>query len=113
MKRRFVNLILILTLLAGLCVFLYPTAADAWNQRTQSRAITGFREALDALPKEDLEPMWEDALDYNRRHRQYPRPQRHRRKKYSAGAGGYSPARLPTWVPDPLWEAHPELPGSR
>lgn len=70
MKRRFVNLILILTLLAGLCVFLYPTAADAWNQRTQSRAITGFREALDALPKEDLEPMWEDALDYNRRLRQ-------------------------------------------
>ena len=70
MKRRFVNLILILTLLAGLCVFLYPTAADAWNQRTQSRAITGFREALDALPKEDLEPMWEDALDYNRQLRQ-------------------------------------------
>ena len=70
MKRRFVNLILILTLLAGLCVFLYPTAADAWNQRTQSRAITGFREALDALPKENLEPMWEDALDYNRRLRQ-------------------------------------------
>ena len=54
MKRRFVNLILILTLLAGLCVFLYPTAADAWNQRTQSRAITGFREALDALPKEEI-----------------------------------------------------------
>lgn len=70
MKRRFVNLLLILTLLAGLCVFLYPTAADAWNQRTQSRAITGFREALDALPKEDLEPMWEAALDYNRRLRQ-------------------------------------------
>lgn len=70
MKRRFVNLLLILTMLAGLCVFLYPTAADAWNQRTQSRAITGFREALDALPREDLEPMWEDALDYNRQLRQ-------------------------------------------
>ena len=70
MKRRFVNLLLILTMLAGLCVFLYPTAADAWNQRTQSRAITGFREAMEALPQEDLEPMWEDALDYNRRLRQ-------------------------------------------
>lgn len=70
MKRRFVNLLLILTMLAGLCVFLYPTAADAWNQRTQSRAITGFQEALEALPKEDLEPMWEDALDYNRQLRQ-------------------------------------------
>ena len=70
MKRRFVNLLLILTMLAGLCVFLYPTAADTWNQRTQSRAITGFREALEALPQEDLEPMWEDALDYNRQLRQ-------------------------------------------
>ena len=70
MKRRFVNLLLILTMLAGLCVFLYPTAADAWNRRTQSRAITGFREALEALPQEDLEPMWEDALDYNRQLRQ-------------------------------------------
>ena len=70
MKRHFVNLLLVLTMLAGLCVFLYPTAADAWNQRTQSRAITGFQEALDALPKEDLEPMWEAAEDYNRRLRQ-------------------------------------------
>ena len=70
MKRRFVNLLLILTMLAGLCVFLYPTAADAWNRRTQSRAITGFREAMEALPQEDLEPMWEDALDYNRQLRQ-------------------------------------------
>ena len=70
MKRRFVILLLILTMLAGLCVFLYPTAADTWNQRTQSRAITGFREALEALPQEDLEPMWEDALDYNRQLRQ-------------------------------------------
>lgn len=70
MKRRFVNLLLILTMLAGLCVFLYPTAADAWNRRTQSRAITGFREALEALPQEDLEPMWVDALDYNRQLRQ-------------------------------------------
>lgn len=70
MKRRFVNLLLILTMLAGLCVFLYPTAADAWNRRTQSRAITGFREALEALPQKDLEPMWEDALDYNRQLRQ-------------------------------------------
>ncbi|MGN1025967.1 MAG: class C sortase [Faecousia sp.] len=70
MKRRFVNLLLILTMLAGLCVFLYPTAADVWNRRTQSRAITGFREALEALPQEDLEPMWEDALDYNRQLRQ-------------------------------------------
>ena len=70
MKRRFVNLLLILTMLAGLCVFLYPTAADAWNRRTQSRAITGFREALEALLQEDLEPMWEDALDYNRQLRQ-------------------------------------------
>ena len=70
MKRRFVNLLLILTMLAGLCVFLYPTAADAWNRRTHSRAITGFQEALEALPKEDLEPMWEDALDYNRQLRQ-------------------------------------------
>ena len=70
MKRRFVNLLLVLTMLAGLCTFLYPTAAELINQRTQSRAITDLREALDALPKEDLEPMWEAATLYNRQHRQ-------------------------------------------
>ena len=70
MKRRFVNLLLVLTMLAGLCTFLYPTAAELINQRTQSRAITDLREALDALPEEDLEPMWEAATLYNRQHRQ-------------------------------------------
>lgn len=70
MKRRFVNLLLVLTMLAGLCTFLYPTAAELINKRTQSRAITDLREALDALPEEDLEPMWEAATLYNRQHRQ-------------------------------------------
>ena len=70
MKRRFVNLLLVLTMLAGLCTFLYPTAAELINQRTQSRAITDLREALDAIPEEDLEPMWEAATLYNRQHRQ-------------------------------------------
>ena len=70
MKRRFVNLLLVLTMLAGLCTFLYPTAAELMNQYTQSRAITDLREALEALPREDLEPLWEDATLYNRQHRQ-------------------------------------------
>ena len=70
MKRRFVNLLLVLTMLAGLCTFLYPTAAELMNQYTQSRAITDLRETLEALPREDLEPLWEDAALYNRQHRQ-------------------------------------------
>lgn len=70
MKRRFVNLLLVLTMLAGLCTFLYPTAAELMNQYTQSRAITDLREALEALPRKDLEPLWEDAALYNRQHRQ-------------------------------------------
>ena len=70
MKRRFVNLLLVLTMLAGLCTFLYPTAAELMNQYTQSRAITDLQETLEALPREDLEPLWEDAALYNRQHRQ-------------------------------------------
>lgn len=70
MKRRFVNLLLVLTMLAGLCTFLYPTAAELMNRYTQSRAITDLRETLEALPREDLEPLWEDAALYNRQHRQ-------------------------------------------
>ena len=70
MKRRFVNLLLVLTMLAGLCTFLYPTAAELMNRYTQSRAITDLREALEALPRKDLEPLWEDAALYNRQHRQ-------------------------------------------
>lgn len=70
MKRRFLNLFLIFLLLAGLCVFCYPAAADAWNRHSQSRAITGFRESVLSLTQKDLAPMWEAALDYNRSHRE-------------------------------------------
>ena len=70
MKKHASTFVLTAVFLLGICLFLYPTVSDVWNQRTQSRAITGFREVLDALPQEDLEPMWEDALDYNRQLRQ-------------------------------------------
>ena len=47
MKKKtsdLITVILILVLLVGLSLLLYPTASDYWNSFHQSRAIAGYAE---------------------------------------------------------------------
>ena len=69
MKKKTSNLItilLILILLAGLSLLLYPTVSDYWNSFHQSRAIASYAEQVAEIDSDTYEQLWADAQAYNR-----------------------------------------------
>lgn len=60
------TLILILILIAGLGLILYPTFSDWWNSFHQSRAIASYVQTVANLDKEEYERMLQEAQAYNR-----------------------------------------------
>ena len=64
-KGNFITKCLILVLLAGLSLLLYPTVSDYWNSFHQSRAIVSYAENVANLDDADYEKFWADAQAYN------------------------------------------------
>ena len=52
-------------LLVGICGLLYPSVSQYWNSKTQSRAVTNYRDVLATLKPEDYTAYHEEALQYN------------------------------------------------
>lgn len=67
MKRDFSVIILVLTFLLGLSIMLYPTLADYWNQKTQSKAIVDYEAMLETLAPKDYSELFNAADEYNRK----------------------------------------------
>ena len=65
MKRKLSTFFLILALLAGLSLLLYPTVSDWWNSMHQSRAITSYTEVLQNLDTAAYEQARASAQAYN------------------------------------------------
>ena len=59
------SLLLVLILLAGLSLLLYPTLSDYWNSLHQSQAIASYVETVEAMDEADYEAMWAAARAYN------------------------------------------------
>ena len=64
-KSNFTNIFLVLILLTGLSLLLYPTVSDYWNSFHQSRAITSYAENVANLDTEVYDEMLNAARDYN------------------------------------------------
>ena len=64
-KNLIFSLLLILVLLAGLSLLLYPTVADWWNSMHQSRAIAGYVESVVELDETEYDSVWRSAQEYN------------------------------------------------
>ena len=64
-KDKFSTLILILILIAGLSLLLYPSFSNYWNEQHSTKAIAGYDAAVQKLDKEDYSHLWEDAIAYN------------------------------------------------
>lgn len=67
MKKNKGNAILILILLVGLSLILYPSVSDYWNAFHQSRAIVSYAETVANINAERYEAMWREAAEYNAR----------------------------------------------
>ena len=61
------NIILVLMLLAGVFLLLYPSFSDYWNSFHQSRAISSYIEHVTKIDTSAYEGMLASARDYNKR----------------------------------------------
>jgi len=65
-KNTFSNIMLILMLVIGLSLLLYPSFSDYWNRMHQTRAIARYAEQVANLNDEDYSNIWKEAIEYNR-----------------------------------------------
>ena len=64
-KGNFITLLLVLILLVGLSLLLYPTVSDYWNSYHQTRAIAAYSEEVANLNQEQYDEIWAAAERYN------------------------------------------------
>jgi sortase A len=65
-KDRF-NIILMLVVLGGLVLLIYPAFSDYWNSIHSSRAVADYQKTVDAMGQKKKDEMLRAAEDYNRR----------------------------------------------
>lgn len=65
MKNNRSTILLILMLLIGLSLILYPTFADWWNSFHSSRSIASYVEQVANIDEAQYEELWDAAWDYN------------------------------------------------
>ena len=61
MKHKLSTLFLVLILLAGVSLLLYPTVSDYWNSFHQTKAITTYAENVAALDNASYDAIWDAA----------------------------------------------------
>ncbi|MCI8402044.1 MAG: class C sortase [Lachnospiraceae bacterium] len=68
------TVILVLILMAGLGIMLYPTVSDYWNSFHQTKAIANYDNVIADMSEEEYAAMLEDARQYNEKLQklQYP-----------------------------------------
>ena len=64
-KGNLITILLVLILLAGLSLLLYPSVSDYWNSLHQTRAIASYAENVAKLDNNQYDHLWEDARAYN------------------------------------------------
>ena len=66
MKRHGTTIILLIVLIAGLSLLLYPTFSDWWNSMHQSRAVASYVEQVANIDEEQYAHLWDAAWNYNK-----------------------------------------------
>ncbi len=71
MSKKKLNIIstvvLVIMLLVGLSVMLYPVVSDWWNSKVQSRAVASYKETVANMGENQTQEIFEKAHEYNRR----------------------------------------------
>lgn len=65
MKRNGTTVILLLVLVIGMSLLLYPVFSDWWNSMHQSRAVASYAQEVANIDDEQYEQLWNDAWNYN------------------------------------------------
>ena len=71
-KGNLSTILLILVLIMGLSLLLYPTVSEAWNTRYHERTIDNYENAIAVIDKDQYKDLWEAAVAFNNRTRTGP-----------------------------------------
>ena len=66
-KGNLSTILLILILVMGLSLMLYPTVSEAWNTRYHKRTIDNYENAVAQMDTSQYEAMWDEAVVFNAR----------------------------------------------
>lgn len=61
------TIILVAIFFVGLCILLYPTVSDFWNEKRQSQAIINYDDLIVDLKPEDYSEYFRKADEYNQK----------------------------------------------
>lgn len=64
-KTNFTTIFLILVMIAGLSLLLYPSVSDYWNSFHQTQAIASYAEEVSGLNEVEYDRLWAEAQEYN------------------------------------------------
>lgn len=64
-KRSLVTPVLFAVLILGIAIVVYPTFANWWNSKVQTRAVASYDEAVATLTETDYSAYFEAAYEYN------------------------------------------------
>ena len=66
MKNKLINIFLILALVAGLSLLLYPTVSDYWNSLHTAQAVASYDQAVKSMDEGKYDELLQRAGQYNR-----------------------------------------------
>ena len=66
MKNKLINIFLILALVAGLSLLLYPIISDYWNSLHASQAVASYDQAVKSMDEGKYDELLQRAGQYNR-----------------------------------------------
>lgn len=66
-KDLITTIVLVLLILVGLSVMLYPIVSDWWNSKTQTRLVQNYEQQVSKLDESQYEHYFNEANDYNTR----------------------------------------------
>ncbi len=61
------TVVLVIILIVGLSVMLYPTVSDWWNSKVQSRAIANYDQTIQNIDPDRYDDIWAKANEYNKK----------------------------------------------
>ncbi|HAP79722.1 MAG TPA: class C sortase [Ruminococcus sp.] len=61
------TVVLIIILIVGLSVMLYPTVSNWWNERVQSQAIAEYDKTIQNIDQNRYDEIWANAEEYNKK----------------------------------------------
>ncbi len=70
-KKHFTTLLVVVVLIVGLGLLLYPTVSDYWNSFHQSKAISLYSETVANMDTEEYDRILNEAHEYNEKISEY------------------------------------------